>query len=551
MTVKTVGYLRVSKADQAKDEKSSLRDQKAAIETKATVGLWFEDRGASAYQDEERPEFEKLVEYCKANPTKGGEVWAYDTSRFSRKNWKETGHFFWTLETCGWNLRFAEGDDVQDEMSRDMNISMQVNTNHNDSRIKSKKVKAGQRGTAEQGFCIGKPPYGYGRMVFKNGEPTGTILQHGDRKPPGTQTKYWPEDGPEQANVVWLYERYATGRYSTYQLADELRDPEEWTNDRVGRILQNVAYTGTYVACHGEVDLPDNHTPLVSRELWLRVQAVSYNNSCQKRGVAGDYLLSGLLQCSECGGNLVCVGGAKATKQYGCTVNRRRDGKCANSTTFTTNKLDPLVIDAVAKVLSDADTHEVIEAEVDRVYNMSTASVSERRKRLTRRRNKLGSHRNNIMRRIKNDVITDEEAKATLQPIRDDLADINSQLQELRFEERQPKADTERKELIQAAKDFKTVIAQVPTVEAKELLRPWLEKGVVTVNPRGVTLHIRRVPETLKVLTGSRRSKRPSSGSAKRSINVSISESAQCPAQESTCEAATQPADFGANPPTE
>ena len=42
MTVRAIGYLRVSSADQAADAKTSLAQQRVAIEERASIDMWFE-----------------------------------------------------------------------------------------------------------------------------------------------------------------------------------------------------------------------------------------------------------------------------------------------------------------------------------------------------------------------------------------------------------------------------------------------------------------------------------------------------------------------------
>ena len=492
MTVKTVGYLRVSKADQAKDEKSSLRDQKAAIETTATVGLWFEDRGASAYKDVKRPAFERLLDYCKSNPTNGGEVWVRNACRFSRKDPDETAYYRHLLKTFGWTVCYAEGDEVQEPTARAVTRVLQDIQAHSESVNRSIRVKDGKRGTAEQGFCTGKTPYGYLRKIVKNGV-LGDTLQRGDQKPPGTQVVYWPEGGLEQENVVYAFEAYASGRVSTYGIAEELRkrDPRiRWTSQRVCELLKTKAYYGTLWAYEGAVNRRNNHAPLVSRELWFKCQAVFYERSFT-RSVNGTYLLSGLIQCGDCGGNIVCTGGKPEYRQYGCATHRRGDGSCDQGMSFTQHVVDPLVIKAIAKVAGSKATHRAIEAEYDRMVTVS--AVKERRRTTSRRREVLERQRNNLTRAIAIGTITAEEATATLQPIRDELEELSSEMQQLWFAE---PLDAQRQEVLDAAKDFRTLIENVPVADARDLLAPWLENAVTTAEPRGITLRIRCVPVT-------------------------------------------------------
>src|ERR1051326_3684557 len=70
-----LAYIRVSTEDQARDERTSLADQRRAINTLATgLGLTvtdekvFTDAGVSGATAEKRPAFMALVDFCKRNP---------------------------------------------------------------------------------------------------------------------------------------------------------------------------------------------------------------------------------------------------------------------------------------------------------------------------------------------------------------------------------------------------------------------------------------------------------------------------------------------------
>lgn len=111
-------------------------------------------------------------------------------------------------------------------------------------------VKRGKRGSASQGFCIGRSPYGYLRRIEVNGVP-GRIVPRGEHKPPSTAVRYWPEGGREQENVVRLFTLYAQGRHSLHDLARDMQTRDssvKWSHNRVRDIIRSSVYIGTYVA---------------------------------------------------------------------------------------------------------------------------------------------------------------------------------------------------------------------------------------------------------------------------------------------------------------
>lgn len=122
--------------------------------------------------------------------------------------------------------------------------------------------------------------------------------------------------GPFSASVVYhelnrrLFEEYATGERSLGSLAEEFADlglttkrGHRFTDERVKRVLRHPFYAGQ-VRYRGELR-EGTHAPIVSRELFERVQAVLRARS-DVRGAKGSkfFLLRGLLWCGRCGTRL-------------------------------------------------------------------------------------------------------------------------------------------------------------------------------------------------------------------------------------------------------
>src|SRR5215470_6837872 len=118
-----------------------------------------------------------------------------------------------------------------------------------------------------------------------------------------------PERGPLIAEA---FELYATGEWTLRRLLDHLtakglrnrairaRPPQPLSLSRLGAILRSRYYIG-YVYYRG-AEYPGRHDPLVSQELFDRVQAVlaSHNGSGQRQRTHHHYL-KGALYCARCG----------------------------------------------------------------------------------------------------------------------------------------------------------------------------------------------------------------------------------------------------------
>jgi len=166
------------------------------------------------------------------------------------------------------------------------------------SRNLATETKKGMRQKAKGGGTIGVAPFGYINVRERNNE--------------GSEIRTVAVD-PERAPwVVWMFEQYATGEWTTAMLAGELASRKVTALPRpkskggplavshVGNILQNRYYTGV-VKFEG-VEYPGKQPPLVSEELFQRVQAVREGRvASQEKPRVHTHYLKGSVFCGQCG----------------------------------------------------------------------------------------------------------------------------------------------------------------------------------------------------------------------------------------------------------
>ncbi len=334
----TLGYLRVSTDEQAREDRASLAQQRAAILAKAGGDVrWFEDAGFSGGTAEGRPGFTALVDYCKAHPQplgKPGVVLCLNASRWGRfDNPEEAAYWRVLLDKRGWRVRYCEGDHEGDAA----NIVRAVHdSTAADARRQIKaNAKRGAEGSARQGFWANEAPVGYRRRTL-----TGRVLERGERKADTERVKLTPGPDHEVAMVRRLFTRYASGTVTLAQLIEDARRtvPDlKWSRTYMGRLLRNPAYVGDVVWCRRPhdardrlvtpvrprsewVETRDAHPPLVSRELFAKV-ARRLEGNRRQRVRAGGYLLTGMLTCAHCGDTFIGGGGPKGPPE---DVNRYR-----------------------------------------------------------------------------------------------------------------------------------------------------------------------------------------------------------------------------------
>jgi site-specific DNA recombinase len=301
----------------------------------------YADEGVAGDEFAKRPGLQRLLGDAAAG---GFDVVAVDeVSRLSRQRYtKFIATVAHPLDEAGVTVdSVAEGELGWDEMSDILRMSIYQPTAHGESQKNSRRVLTGMANLARRRLLGGPPPYGYAVRYETVQEP--------GKPPKVVPVKYVPD--PRTAHVIpWLFDRYARGDAGTHELAQELnrrgvpapartsrrkgQPPSPfWTHQAVLFILKNPKYTGCLTwnrHCRGKyhqltngkavkpvrgrsgynpagdwIVTEDTHEPLVSRELFERVQdRLAGNRGGRLRAARNGYLFSGLLVCSHCGRNL-------------------------------------------------------------------------------------------------------------------------------------------------------------------------------------------------------------------------------------------------------
>ncbi len=172
----------------------------------------------------------------------------------------------------------------------------------------SEEVRKGMQEKAEQGIWPSFAPLGYRNVAGPNG-------------------KRLIEPDPELAPLIArLFEWYATGTLSLREVARKAR-AEGLSIRKSGAPCRSAPCTGCCASAHlhGRVRverprLSGEHQPIVSRELWERVQGVLDGRHAKRhRRAKHEFAFSGLIECGHCG--CAVVGEIKKQRYvyYHCT----------------------------------------------------------------------------------------------------------------------------------------------------------------------------------------------------------------------------------------
>ena len=290
---KAVVYARVSSKEQEKEGFSIPAQLKLLKEYAATSGFVV----AREYIDVEtakqtgRAAFGEMVAYLKAHPSVRVML-AEKTDRLYRnlKDWV-------TVDELDVELHFPKEGVVLSRESRSSEkfmhgIKVLMAKNYIDNL--SEEARKGMQEKAEQGIWPTVAPLGYRNVA-------------------GADSKKIIEPDPESAPIISrLFEWYATGTLSLKEAAQKARAAglvyrKSGTSVPVSTVhatLRNRLYMGEF-EWNGRIYY-GKHQPLVTRELWERVQGVLDGRHAKKhRRVKHNFAFSGLIACGHCGCSIV------------------------------------------------------------------------------------------------------------------------------------------------------------------------------------------------------------------------------------------------------
>ena len=306
-------YARVSSKGQEREGFSIPAQLKLLRDYAATHGLRLENEYVDVETAKQagRVSFGEMVAYLRKHPSVRV-LLVEKTDRLYRnlRDWV-------TLDDLDLEIHFVKENILLSRDSRSSEkfmhgIKVLVAKNYIDNL--SEETRKGMLEKAEQGIWPSAAPLGY-----RNADgATGKRVIVPD-----------PDIAPQ---ITKLFEWYAAGGMALRDLAKKARaagfsyrkSGKSVPTSTVHYILRNRLYMGEF-EWNGRL-YQGNHQPLVSRELWERVQDVlDCRNASKHRRVKHDFAFSGLIACGHCGCSLVGEIKKQRYIYYHCTGYK---GKC-------------------------------------------------------------------------------------------------------------------------------------------------------------------------------------------------------------------------------
>ena len=166
--------------------------------------------------------------------------------------------------------------------------------------------------------------------------------------------------------------------------------------------------------------------PIIEFETWERVQLRMKDNKRNATNTAKtEYLLSGLIECGECGGTFTgktnTSGKGYKTKYYVCG-NKYRNHTCT-AKNINANEIEVAVVARLEEFLLTSNFEEIAD-EIMKAYNSSKSNISAERKELIEVEKKIANGTKALMGGLDYEELRDEIARMKVR--RSELNDIIS-----------------------------------------------------------------------------------------------------------------------------
>ena len=154
--------------------------------------------------------------------------------------------------------------------------------------------------------------------------------------------------------IVKMFELYGTGNYTLDRLRDEMekqglrsRRGRRLSHGRVHETLRNPFYYGR-IRFKGE-DYDGKHEPVITRELFEKVQKILSRKTFKPFFTKHDYLFKGKIVCAGCGG-LVAWELQKGKFLYGHCNNHGKSRFCEKKTYIREERVEEQILEIIEQI---------------------------------------------------------------------------------------------------------------------------------------------------------------------------------------------------------
>ena len=542
--IPAVGYVRCS----TEMQEDSPAQQKKEIEAFAEshgyiINEWYVDFGKSGTTFDNRPEFQRLRQRVENGPEFRAVI-CYDESRWGRAIDAEENTF--------WRFLFRKhGVDVvlvktSIDPGHEYAPMMKAFEGVQASQYSKKLSELTLRGAVNNGIYSngGLPPFGYKRLAINLKTGDERELRFGEWSISGQEKVLWALGSREHVDTVRsIFEQRAAGN-SYLTIAQGLNEKgipsirqgrwrgrdQKWSTGTIKSILENKAYLGlriynknsmskiiaakkgievnsgtVYPHWHKDenewVIVENAHPAIITPDLWAQVQIqrrrkAKYHPRWYIR--KSEYLLSGLLVCSECGYPFQGFSTRKKNHKYFRYDDGgyRNKGICSRLT-FDKEKLEQYALERVKEVVLDPEILRRIKFYLDRLQSQRSLLEISERSTLETRLEEIRTKASNLVEAIesKSNGLKPEKLLRRLEELDVEEAAVDTLLQSLdKGSSQVVDIESATKMITDFAEGFEDYFENGSVFERKMLLRKCIDRIIVDRKDEVIRFHIKAVP---------------------------------------------------------
>lgn len=449
------GYIRVSTEKQVMGY--SIEGQITQIEQYCQFNSYelvdiYADRGISG-KSMNRPELQRML-----NDAKNGKldcVMVYKTNRLARN----TSDLLTIVEELHrQNVEFFSLSERMEVKNSTGKLMLQILASFSEFERNTilENIYTGQHQRALEGYYQGNLPLGYNNIPDNKKELM--INQH-------------------EANIVkYIFESYAKG-HGYRKIANALnhkgyvtKKGNPFSISAVTYILSNPFYIGKIQFAKykdwndkrrkGLNDKPviaeGKHTPIISQELWDKVQSRKKQVS-QKPQVhgKGTNLLTSLIFCEKCGAtyaastttNTLKDGTKKRIRYYSCSNFRNKGSKVCSANSVRADVIEKYVMDQILEIVkSDKVLKQVVER-VNQENQVDVAALNHDIAYKQQQFDEINTKLKNLIQTIEDNPDLASTLKPTIHQYETQLNDITNQMNQLKQQQDQEKPSYDTKQI--------------------------------------------------------------------------------------------------------
>lgn len=338
-------YVRVSTDEQA-NRGYSIRDQEQKLlnycqhNNFTVMGTFREDYSAKTFK---RPEFKKLLEFCKKNKKDIHQLLFIKWDRFSR-NTSESYQMIDVFNNLAIQVNAIEQPLDLSIPEQGLMLAVYLSIPEVENQRRSLNVIAGMRRAAKEGRYVGGCPKGYSSVIDSSKKPILT---------PNEDAKFIQEG----------FELMSTGIYNQREVFKKIQSKGfNSCKSAFARILRNpVYYGGVFLKAYKlekEQIVQGIHEQLITKELFTKVQDVLDNrnskNAIKHKKVNELFPLRGFSLCPDCDRPLtasISKGRSKYYTYYHCISPCNRRYKIEDAENWILNFLKNIAMDNQVQLL--------------------------------------------------------------------------------------------------------------------------------------------------------------------------------------------------------